>query len=148
MKIGISIDTRHIGAFLIGSDGGGYTPSEVIEDTGFDDPSKWTTTPAASWTVASSVATCNTTGAIYCEGFTREAFTYDIEITIDAGAVFTGRGLVLRASYAQELEIKTEGTHNFTMAAEGTNAYIIMEAVDEAGTPSLVGNVSHLSVIG
>jgi hypothetical protein len=122
--------------------------TQKVEDTNFQDPSKWTTTPANSWTVSNSKATCNAKGAIYCDGYTKNGVSYDIEIHIDAGAVFNGRGLILRASYQQEVEFHTAGVHRMTMVATSPNTYIIMESEDDAGTLSFTGSVSFLSVIG
>ena len=119
---------------------------EILEDPGFDDPSKWDETPANTWTVANSKATCNAAGACYTPGFTQLDHTYDISIIIDPGAVFVGRGLVLRASYDQEVEFTTAGVHTMTMVADGSNTYIILDSVDESGTPSFSGSVSNLSV--
>jgi len=121
--------------------------TQIIEDPNFDDPSKWSVTPGNTWTVSGSKATCNTIGAVYCNGYSKKDKTYDIKITIDPGAVFTGVGLTVRASYDQEAHFTSSGTHTVTMTASGSNTYIILDSLDQAGTPAFVGSVSFLSVI-
>jgi hypothetical protein len=138
-------------AKITGETGVGITKTpcstQLVQDPDFNDPSKWTVTPGNTWTVSGGKATCNTIGAVYCEGYTKINKVYDIKITIDPGAVFTGVGLTLRASYDQEVHITTEGTHEMTMTAEGSNTYIILDSLDQAGTPAFVGSVSYLSVL-
>jgi hypothetical protein len=128
------------------ADEAGINFVEVLDDPGFDDPSKWDETPANSWIVGNSKATCSAAGACYSAGFTEKDKTYDITVVIDPGAIINGRGLILRASYDQEVELKSVGTHMMTMTANNSNTYIILESVDDSGTLSFVGDVSYLSV--